>query len=83
MPFGQWRRLARLHAALPRLAAGQAVGIVARHVGYETPSAFVAAFRRETGFTPAAYFSRRGAPIAIDAAGDEPPPAVGPGAGLA
>jgi AraC-like DNA-binding protein len=71
MPFGQWRRLARLRAALPQLAAGQAVGMVARHVGYETPSAFVAAFRRETGFTPAAYFSRRGAPIATDAAGDK------------
>jgi len=68
MPFGQWRRLARLQAALPQLAAGQAVGMVARHVGYETPSAFVAAFRRETGLTPAAYFSRRGGPIMIEAA---------------
>ena len=72
MPFGQWRRLARLQAALPQLAAGQAVGMVARHVGYETPSAFVAAFRRETGLTPAAYFSHRGAPIVIDAAEDKP-----------
>jgi AraC-like DNA-binding protein len=56
MTFGQWRRLARLQAALPRLADGQAVGTVARHVGYETASAFVAAFRAETGLTPAAYF---------------------------
>jgi AraC-like DNA-binding protein len=56
MPFGQWRRLARLQAALHLLAAGQAVGTVARHVGYQTPSAFVAAFRKETGLTPAAYF---------------------------
>jgi AraC-like DNA-binding protein len=56
IPFGQWRRLVRLQAALPQLAAGRAVGTVARHVGYETPSAFVAAFRRETGLTPAAYF---------------------------
>ena len=72
MPFGQWRRLARLQAALPQLAAGQAVGMVARHIGYETPSAFVAAFRRETGLTPAAYFSHRGAPIVIDAAEDKP-----------
>jgi AraC-like DNA-binding protein len=57
IPFGQWRRLVRLQASLPQLAAGRAVGTVARHVGYETPSAFVAAFRRETGLTPAAYFS--------------------------
>jgi AraC-like DNA-binding protein len=34
-------------------------GIAAR-VGYETPSAFIAAFRRETGVTPAAYFGRSG-----------------------
>jgi AraC-like DNA-binding protein/quercetin dioxygenase-like cupin family protein len=56
MTFGQWRRLARLQAALPRLASGQAIGAVAGHVGYQTASAFVAAFRRETGLTPAAYF---------------------------
>jgi AraC-like DNA-binding protein len=56
LTFGQWRRLARLQAALPKLADGQAVGTVARHVGYETASAFVAAFRAETGLTPAAYF---------------------------
>ncbi len=28
-------------------------------VGYDTPSAFIAAFRRLTGVTPAAYFGRR------------------------
>ena len=56
MTFSQWRRLVRLQAALPQLAAGHAVGTVARRVGYQTPSAFVAAFRQETGLTPAAYF---------------------------
>jgi AraC-like DNA-binding protein/quercetin dioxygenase-like cupin family protein len=59
--FGQWRRLARLQAALPQLATGTAVGTVARHVGYETASAFVAAFRKETGVTPAAYFRAQAA----------------------
>ncbi len=58
MTFGRWRTLLRLQAALPMLAAGEPVGRVARQVGYETPSAFVAAFRRETGLTPAAYFAR-------------------------
>jgi len=57
LPFGRWRTAARLQAALPRLAAGESVATVARHVGYETPSAFVAAFRRETGLTPGSYFS--------------------------
>jgi len=46
----------RLQAALPALAAGEPVGNVARRVGYDTPSAFVAAFRRETGLTPSAFF---------------------------
>jgi AraC-like DNA-binding protein len=32
------------------------VGNVSRDVGYESPSAFVAAFRKETGVTPSAYF---------------------------
>jgi AraC-like DNA-binding protein len=50
------RSLLRLQAALPGLAAGEPVGNVARRVGYESASAFVAAFRRETGVTPAAYF---------------------------
>jgi AraC-like DNA-binding protein len=56
VPFGRWRTMLRLQAALPALAAGEPVSNVARQVGYETPSAFVAAFHRETGLTPAAYF---------------------------
>jgi AraC-like DNA-binding protein/quercetin dioxygenase-like cupin family protein len=56
LSFGRWRTLARLQAAIPALAGGDAVGKVARHVGYESDSAFVQAFRRETGVTPAAYF---------------------------
>jgi AraC-like DNA-binding protein len=56
VPFGRWRTLLRLQAALPALAAGDAVGRVAVRVGYETPSAFVAAFRREIGVTPSVYF---------------------------
>ncbi|MGH3171788.1 MAG: AraC family transcriptional regulator [Trebonia sp.] len=57
MPFGRWRTLLRLQAALPLLAEGEPVSRVAHRVGYETTSAFVAAFRRETGITPAAYFT--------------------------
>jgi AraC-like DNA-binding protein len=59
VPFGHWRALLRLQAALPMLAAGEPVTRVAGRVGYDTPSAFVAAFRRETGQTPAAYFRTR------------------------
>jgi AraC-like DNA-binding protein len=62
VPFGRWRTLLRLQAALPALAAGRAVGTVARHVGYESSSAFVAAFRHETGLTPTAYVQGSGQP---------------------
>jgi AraC-like DNA-binding protein len=56
MGFERWRTNARLAAALPLLATGRSVGAVAQRVGYAAPSAFVAAFRREIGTTPAEYF---------------------------
>jgi AraC-like DNA-binding protein len=59
MGFERWRTRARLGAALPMLAAGDGVSTVAHKVGYGTPSAFVAAFRREIGTTPSEYFHAR------------------------
>ncbi len=56
VPFGRWRTRLRLQAALSMLASGQPVSRVAGRVGYDTPSAFVAAFRRETGQTPGSFF---------------------------
>ncbi len=56
MPFGRWRAMIRLRRAVGLLAIGESVASVARQVGYESVSAFVAAFRRETGMTPSAYF---------------------------
>jgi AraC-like DNA-binding protein/quercetin dioxygenase-like cupin family protein len=61
--FGRWRTLLRVQTALVALADGEPVGNVARHVGYESDSAFVAAFRRETGVTPAAYFRGNGSTV--------------------
>jgi AraC-like DNA-binding protein len=58
MGFERWRTTARLAAALPLLAGGTGVSAAARAVGYASPSAFVAAFRREIGVTPAEYFQR-------------------------
>jgi AraC-like DNA-binding protein len=56
MTFSRWRASARMRAALPLLAAGRPVSQVASEVGYDTASAFVAAFRRVTGTTPGALF---------------------------
>ena len=54
IPFGRWRTLLRLQAALPALAAGDPVSAVARRAGYDTASAFVAAFavQLEAGCEP-------------------------------
>ncbi|WP_181003344.1 MULTISPECIES: AraC family transcriptional regulator [unclassified Microbacterium] len=55
MAFSEWRTRLRVQAAMADLAAGSAVASVARSVGFESPSAFTTAFRRETGVTPLAF----------------------------
>ncbi|MFI9510370.1 AraC family transcriptional regulator [Nocardia sp. NPDC052566] len=56
--FGHWRTQIRLAASLPPLAAGTPVARIAPRVGYHTPSAYVAAFRRAVGVSPGKYFSQ-------------------------
>jgi len=56
MTFGQWRQQARLLHGLERLALGDKVVDVALALGYESPSAFAAMFKRQFGEAPRAYF---------------------------
>ncbi|HUN52518.1 MAG TPA: helix-turn-helix transcriptional regulator [Candidatus Sulfotelmatobacter sp.] len=56
--FAAWRQQARLLEALTRLGAGQAVTAVALDLGYDSPSAFTAMFRRALGTTPSRYLQR-------------------------
>lgn len=56
--FREWRRQARLMAALERLAQREPVTTVALDLGYASPSAFIQAFREVLGVTPARYFER-------------------------
>lgn len=56
LSFGRWRERLRLLTALPMLAAGEQVTLVAHTVGYATPSAFGVMFSRELGTSPARYF---------------------------
>ncbi len=54
--FSAWQRQARLLRALEVMAAGESVTAAALEVGFETPSAFIAMFRRTMGTTPGKYF---------------------------
>jgi len=56
LSFGAWSQRARMLLALQRLAAGASVTATSLAVGYESLSAFVAAFRRAFGTTPGQYF---------------------------
>ncbi|WP_201262311.1 helix-turn-helix domain-containing protein [Azospira sp. I13] len=56
MSFRQWRQQARLVEALGHLANGLPVARVAEQLGYRSPSAFTAMFRRALGVEPRRYF---------------------------
>lgn len=55
MSFNEWRAWAKLHQAMQWLDAGQTVQAVALSLGYGTASAFIAAFKRRIGCTPATW----------------------------
>jgi AraC-like DNA-binding protein/quercetin dioxygenase-like cupin family protein len=57
LTFGQWRQQARLLRALELLATGEKVIDVALALGYESPSAFAAMFRKQFDQTPSQFFS--------------------------
>lgn len=54
--FGRWRQQARLLLSLEALAEGQPVLQVALQHGYESQSAFAAAFRRQFGVAPSSFY---------------------------
>ena len=62
MTFREWRRQARLLAALERLAAGEPVTSAAFAVGYDNVSAFIEAFRDVFGATPRRYIKSQEVP---------------------
>jgi AraC-like DNA-binding protein len=51
--FTEWRRRLRLLDVMELLSDGTSVTVAGIEAGYQSTSAFVAAFRREMGFTPA------------------------------
>lgn len=57
LSLGAWRQRARLLRAVQLLADGSSVTQAGLDVGYESTSAFIAAFRRVFGRTPGRYFA--------------------------
>ena len=55
MSFATWRQHVRLMDALSRIATGHSVTSAALDVGYNSPSAFAAVFRRTFGVSPTHY----------------------------
>jgi AraC-like DNA-binding protein len=60
MSLGRWRQQARLLQAMRLLAAGESVTTTAFEVGYESTSAFIAAFSHVLGVTPGRYYRAAG-----------------------
>ena len=58
LTFGQWRQRSRIHQAITRLSQGDSITAIALDVGYESPSAFTAMFRKTMGAAPSAMFGR-------------------------
>ena len=56
--FREWRLNLRLLLSLSALQQGRGVTSVALDVGYDSPSAFIAAFKRHFGRTPGEFFTR-------------------------
>jgi AraC-like DNA-binding protein/mannose-6-phosphate isomerase-like protein (cupin superfamily) len=59
MSFATWRQHVRLMEAMARLATGEPVTSVALDVGYNSPSAFTAMFRKAFGAAPTRYISEQ------------------------
>lgn len=57
MTFSDWVRRMRLSLALDRLIQGETITMVALDLGYASPSAFCAMFRRTLGASPSHYLS--------------------------
>ena len=55
LSFGQWRQQLRLQEAVKLLGEGKGVTEVALILGYRSPSAFVAMFRKALGKPPKQY----------------------------
>lgn len=64
MTFTRWKQQARLLVAVQMLANQRAVTEIAFELGYESPSAFGAMFKKALGSSPKEYFQPQAAAVA-------------------
>ena len=57
LTYGQWRQQARLAHAVPMIARGMPLALVAGELGYASQSAFSAMFKKTFGSSPSAFFA--------------------------
>ncbi len=57
MGFSQWRQQLRLAEAISPLAQGRPINVLANSLGYQSPSAFIAMFKKTLGETPRRYLA--------------------------
>jgi len=63
MSFVRWRQQFQVMQALEQLERGIPVQTIAFDLGYESPSAFIAMFRKVLGASPNRYLARRETPV--------------------
>ncbi|KAA0576284.1 helix-turn-helix transcriptional regulator [Azospirillum sp. Sh1] len=59
MPFGRWRQQLHIVIAVQRLSMGATVQAISQELGYDSPSAFTAMFRKHMGQPPRRYLQDR------------------------
>lgn len=59
MSFAAWRQQLRLARALDLIGRGRALGLVAAELGYASPAAFSAMFKRALGVPPSQFLADR------------------------
>lgn len=59
MSFSQWRQRVRLAHAAVLVAGGLSLSAVAEKLGYDSPSAFSAMFKRALGHSPRSFFGAK------------------------
>jgi AraC-like DNA-binding protein len=80
LTFRQWRQCSRLLGSLSLLERGDRVTDVAIACGYESMSAFIAAFKEQMGFTPKELFGKsQGSPFPARPGSQASPTTICPG----